>query len=312
MSTRHLVDPEVAPILELMQRAELNHGNLAEARAARVPIPDDPALPGQAAVAPGRDGAPDVPLLVFNPQSGNRRRAAILHIHGGGMVMGNTDIARLLLPSLLLPNDAVGVSVDYRLAPEAPFPGPQEDCYAGLAWLVAHADALGVDPARIIVMGESAGGGLAAALAQMVRDRGEFSLAAQVLIYPMIDHRTGSPEAPVDNPATGEFIWTRAFNQFGWACLRGDYGLDDARLGWFSPSRAGSLAALPPTFLATGALDLFLEENLDYARRLIAAGVPTELHVYPGAIHAFQFAQGARVSQQADRDLKAAVGRFLG
>ena len=312
MSTRHLVDPEIAPILELMQRSELHHDNLAEARAARMPIQDDPTLPGRAATAPGRDGAPDVPLLVFNPKSENRRRPALLHIHGGGMVMGSTDIAKFLLPPMVMANDAVAVSVDYRLAPETPVPGPQEDCYAGLAWLVAHADDLGVDPTRIVVMGESAGGGLAAALAQMVRDRGEFSLAAQVLIYPMIDHRTGSPDAPSDNPVTGEFVWTRAFNQFGWTCLRGDYALDDERLGWFSPSRAESLEALPPTFLATGSLDLFLEENLDYARRLIAAGVSTELHVYPGAIHAFQFAQGARVSQQADRDLKAAVARFLG
>jgi acetyl esterase len=215
------------------------------------------------------------------------------------------------MPPIALAHDAVIVSVDYRLAPETPFPGPQEDCYAGLDWLIANAGSFGVDPDRIIVMGESAGGGLAAALAHMVRDRGEHRLAGQILVYPMLDHRTGGDQDPYKNPMTGEFVWTPTRNQFGWESLRGDYAVDDNRKGWFSPSRADELAGLPPAYIMVGSLDLFLDENLDYARRLAAAGVPAELHLYPGAIHGFNMAADARISKQSARDLMDALAQML-
>jgi acetyl esterase len=161
-----------------------------------------------------------------------------------------------------------------------------------------------------MVMGESAGGGLAAAVALMVRDRGEYQLSAQILFYPMLDHRVGGPDCPYSNPITGEFIWTKGRNQFGWSCLQGDYTLDDDRIGWFSPARAADVVGLPPTYIAIGALDLFLDEDLDYARRLVAAGVPCELHLYPGAIHGFNMVPTAAVAQQANRDLMAGIGRL--
>jgi acetyl esterase len=196
MSTLHLVDPEIAPIIPLFTAMDMTTENLAEVRSgmgSNFPAPPPPLMDPEIVTTPGRDGAPDVPLFVYNPESQNRSRAAILHIHGGGMVLGSAEMSKSSMPPVALANDAVIVSVEYRLAPETPFPGPQEDCYAGLAWLVANAETLGVDPARIIVMGESAGGGLAAALALMVRDRGEYALSGQVLIYPMLDHRTGGP-----------------------------------------------------------------------------------------------------------------------
>ncbi len=314
MSTRHLVDPEIAPIIEAFPVRDMTLETIADARSELAILSQgltEILIEPEIVHAKACVGAPDVPLYVYNPPSQNRSRGAILHIHGGGMVMGSAEMSRMSMPGIALANDAVAVSVDYRLAPETPFPGPQEDCYAGLEWLIANAAELGVDPSRIVVMGESAGGGLAAALAQMIRDRGDHKIAGQVLIYPMLDHRTGGPDDVYKNPTTGEFIWTPERNQFGWESLRGDYPVNDQRKGWFSPSLADSLAGLPPTFIMTGSLDLFFDENLDYTRRLCADGVLVELHVYPGGIHAFDLAAEARIAQQSGRDLMAALAEIL-
>ena len=204
--------------------------------------------------------------------------------------------------------DCVIVSVNYRLAPETIFPGAIEDCYAGLAWTVASADMLGIDAARIGVMGESAGGGLAAALTLLARDRGEHRLAFQHLTYPMIDDRT----CVVDpHPHTGQFIWTPHSNRFGWAALLGhEPGSGDVS-PYAAAARADDLSGLPPTFISTGALDLFLEEDIDYACRLMRAGVPTELHVYPGAFHGFDIHPTATVATKARRDRIDALRRAL-
>ena len=200
------------------------------------------------------------------------------------------------------------VSVDYRLAPETVFPGAIEDCYAGLAWTFAHAVDLNIDPARIGVMGESAGGGLAAALALLARDRGEYALAFQLLTYPMIDDRTCVRDA---NPVTGEFVWIPQSNRFGWTSLLGQEPGGEGVSSYAAAARATDLAGLPPTWMMTGALDLFLDEDIDYAQRLIAAGVPTEFHIYPGAFHGFDIWPDAKVSAQARRDRVDALRRFL-
>jgi triacylglycerol lipase len=314
MTTRHLVDPELLPIIDAAPTRGLTRETLAAAREqseARFELFPEPALAYVRHSASGRDGAPDVPLLVFTPE-GVRMRPAILYIHGGGMVLGSAHSFRRGPAATAAALDAVVVSVDYRLAPEAPFPAPQEDCYTALCWLAAQADALGVDPARIIVAGESAGGGLAAAVALMARDRGGPALAGQLLTYPMLDYRTGGPDCAWRNPICGEFVWTAELNRFGWDALKGDYALDDARIGWFSPTHAGTLADLPPSVILTGALDLFVDENFDYARRLAAAAVEVELHCYPGAIHGFQIVPQARVSQAYTRDYLGAARRLLG
>lgn len=309
----HLVDRELAPMLE-MPDIDLDAESLAGVRANPMfngaDLPEPPFPVGEAWTR-SADGA-DVRLVVMNPPSESRNRAAILHIHGGGMVVGVADSATVAKCPLALAHDCVVVSVDYRLAPETPFPGPQEDNYAALLWLVEHAEELGVDPARIVVMGESAGGGLSASLTQMVRDRSGPKLAGQVLIYPMLDWRTGGPDDRWKNGHTGEFIWTRAKNQFGWQALRGDYSPTDRRKGWFSPALADDLSGLPATYMITGALDLFLDEDIDYARRLIDAGVRCELHVYPGAIHAFEMVPDTALQAQAAADLKRGLERLLG
>ncbi len=210
MSTRHLVDPQILEMLD-MPSLELTAETLPEIRVNPMftgELVPPPPFPVSEAFAPVPD-APDVRLVVMNPPSTPTDRGAVLHNHGGGMVVGTADRAVADKPQLALEHDCVVVSVDYRLAPETPFPGPQEDNYAALLWLVDNAASLGVDPAKIVVMGESAGGGLAAGLALMARDRGGPKLAGQVLIYPMLDWRTGGPDDLYQNRHTGEFVWTR-------------------------------------------------------------------------------------------------------
>jgi triacylglycerol lipase len=180
-----------------------------------------------------------------------------------------------------------------------------EDAYAALNYVSAHATELNIDPARIGIKGESAGGGLAAALALLARDRGGVQPAFQHLIYPMIDDRTTT------HPYAGEFIWTPELNQFGWAALLGHAPGAPDTSPYAAAARAENLAGLPPAYIATGALDLFVEENLEYARRLLRAGVAVELHLYPGAYHGFDVFPGARVTATAVRDSTEALRRAM-
>lgn len=328
-TTRHLVDPEVIPMLEVLNLPDFTAETLPLIRAGMdVSTVEfgEPPVKSVRELAQGPDG--DVAIYWFDPACGPAcgpasgpalgagNRAALLYIHGGGMIIGSAEKMQFSPASMAAALGIPVASVEYRLAPETPFPGPQEDCFAGLQWLADNAARLGVDPARIGVIGESAGGGLAAAVAQMARDRARKTgigpkLAAQILIYPMLDHRTGSEACVHNNRTTGEFVWTRASNRFGWGALQGDYQPSDARKGWFSPALADDLAGLPPTWIGTGALDLFFDEDLDYAKRLVDAGVPLELHVYPGAPHAFNIAAEAKVAQAFNRDMIGGIARLL-
>lgn len=259
--------------------------------------------------APGAAGAPDVRLVVYQPPEASEPLPCILHMHGGGYVGGSANrlepLHRLLVEAL----NCVLVSVDYRLAPEHPFPAAIDDCYASLAWVFANARELGVDTARVGVMGESAGAGLAASLALMARDRGEYELAFQHLIYPMIDDRTCVHPDP--HPHVGEYVWTPHNNRFGWRALLGVEPGSPGVSPYAAAARAENLEGLPPAFIYTGALDLFLEENMEYARRLIRARVPTELHVYPGAFHGFDLDPNADISATARGDSLAALAVFM-
>jgi acetyl esterase/lipase len=208
-------------------------------------------------------------------------------------------------------HDAVVASVDYRLAPEYRFPCAIEDCYAGLRWLADNAVRLGVDPERIAIMGASAGGGLAAALALLARDRGGPKISAQFLISPMLDHRTGGVDDVRQNHTVGEFIWTRQNNQFGWSSLRSKQKIDADRIHHFSPSLAKNVAGLPRCYMAAGSLDLFLEENVEYALRLVRAGIAVEIHSYAGGIHAFNLVPEASVSRCFAADLANCLKRWL-
>jgi triacylglycerol lipase len=311
VDTRHLVDPQLLAKLDTTASLDLSLERLpivrrALAAEAAVPPPTRPDVVVTEHVAPATGDDPDVRVVVTRPaEAGEVAMPVLLWLHGGGYVMGDVVGSAPFLDSLVSELGCVTVSVDYRLAPETPHPGPVEDCYAVLRWLVHNAAGLGIDTARLAVGGASAGGGLAAALALLVRDRGEFTMCLELLIEPMLDDRTATEADP--NPVTGEFVWTRADNAFGWASLLGhEPGRPDVS-PYAAAARAAEMTGLPPTFIAVGALDLFLDEDLAYARRLLRAGVPTEVHVYPGAFHGFLDIETADVA----RDHRQHIGDAL-
>lgn len=255
--------------------------------------------------------APEVRLCIYRPDQKTEDQAlpAILYLHGGGFVLGCPEMADDYLADLANEMKAVIVAVDYRLAPEHPFPAPLEDCYAALNWLFGESRSLGVDAQRVVIMGHSAGGGLAAALALLVRERAEHSVVGLVLVYPMLDHRTGSTNAPTDNPTTGTLNWGREANQFCWQCMQGSYTFDDEHAFLFSAALASDLRGLPRSFICVGALDLFLEEDVDFALKLSRSGVPVELHVYPGVPHMFDQYPGS-VTDQCRNDVASTLGKM--
>jgi acetyl esterase/lipase len=308
MSTKHLLDPEIAAIAELIPPFTFTRDNLPQFRENRAGVTtlgnaDEHGVNREEAVVPGVDQ--DVRCLLYTPK-GEKSGGGYLHIHGGGYIGGQVEMSDPLNTMIAAKLGAVVLTVDYRLAPEHPVPAPLDDCYAGLAWLHNNAEELGIDTKRIAVGGESAGGGLAASLAIHARDKGEFPVCHQHLTYPMLDNLTGSEAQPGD-PLVGEFVWTRESNQFGWDCYLGD----QEPVAPFVPSRVKSVEGLPPTWMFTAALDLFRDENIEYAQRLYAAGIATELIVMPGACHGFQFLPGTSLSQSYIHDHLRALGKAL-
>ncbi len=306
MREHPLIDPELRPGLDTMRDRPVNGATLADLRrerareAAEAP-PPNPALATLAVHALG-----PVSVRLFTPVGGDPDllHPALLHLHGGGYVMGSAAGADAEKAALCAELASVIASVEYRLAPETPHPGPVEDAYAALRWLHDNAAALRVDRTRIAVGGESAGGGLAAALALLARDRGEIGLVFQHLMYPMLDDRTVTADP---HPFTGDLVWTRDDNRFAWTSLLGaEPGGADVS-PYAAPARAADLSGLPPAFIAVGTLDLFIDEDIEYARRLIRAGVPTELHVFPGAYHAFDQITSARSALVARNRSRSAL-----
>lgn len=255
-----------------------------------------PLLPGVTEHSvPGAKGDPDVRLFVVGDSPG-ASKPAVLHIHGGGYVLGSGSITQAEI-ELAKKLDCVVVSVDYRLAPETKFPGSLEDNYAALRWMNENAKQLGIDTSRIAVKGESAGGGHAAMLTLAVRDRKEFAFCHQSLIYPELDDRTGSTRKVP--PYLGHYIWTPQSNQFAWTSLLGIPAGSATVPPNSVPARVDNLAGLPPAFIGVGSIDLFAPEDTEYARRLLEAGVSTELMVVPGGYHGFDiFCPSAPLSVQ--------------
>ena len=311
-STKHLLHPELQVMAEASIITEINDENLQGIRETldglRPPLEDEKSYNvTRKEIFIPQDNAPDVRCLLYIPD--DRTEASgpgYLHIHGGGYIIGSpegSDTQNLLLAYEI---GAVIISVDYRLAPENPIPAPLDDCYAALGWFHENSEELGIDRARIGIGGESAGGGLAAALAIKARDEGKYQVCWQSLTYPMLDDRTGDDKNPGD-PLVGEFVWTREFNQYAW----NSYLADAKREAPQAPGRLEDFKGLPPTWMFTASLDLFRDENIDYAQRLMSAGVSCDLVVYPGACHAFQQIETSELAKRFREDFTAALKRGL-
>jgi acetyl esterase/lipase len=301
-----LVDPAFLPALKQFPAVDLSAEIVRKFRQS----PSMPPLPGPAPQPverhiPGPPGAPEIRLWVADPAPAEKSKPVLLHMHGGGFMMPDP----WLLPRLQgIATDChcVVVSVDYRLAPETRYPGSLEDNYAALKWVHAHAAELGIDRSRIAVGGESAGGGHAASLAIHARDRNEVPIVFQLLIYPGLDDRTGSTRpAP---PAVGHFMWNASANRLAWSSLLGVPAGSSRVPAAAVPARVVTVAGLPPAWIGVGALDLFVEEDMEYARRLVHAGVATELLVVRGAFHGFDLVvPDAEASKQFSASWKSAL-----
>lgn len=255
------------------------------------------------------DGATAI-IRLYRPANGPVPSPVLYWIHGGGMVLGDLEMDDPWCAVTADALDIVIAAIDYRLAPEYPFPTPVEDCYAGIRWLATSAGDLGIDPARIAIGGASAGGGLAAATALLARERNEPSIAFQLLVYPMLDDRNCGYNSPsCDDPK----VWNRRANAAGWSAYLGERAGTDDVPPHAAPARATDLSNLPATHVSVGDLDLFLDEDIDFARRLAAAGVPVELHVLPGAFHGSDtFVSRSSLSRRWLAERRAALARGLG
>jgi acetyl esterase/lipase len=258
---------------------------------------------------PGPDGDPDIRVRIYRPAGRREPSPCLYWMHGGGMVLGLVEMDDARMASHVVDVGCVVVSVEYRLAPENPHPAPVEDCYAGLVWTAKNAEELGIDPDRIAVGGASAGGGLAAGTVLLARDRGGPAVRYQLLVCPMLDDRGVTPSSMEFTEAV---TWNRAANTFGWTALLGEAAGAGGVPPYAAPARADDLSGLPPAFIDVGELEVFRDECLDYARRLVQAGVSTEFHLYPGAFHGFDaLIPGAEVSRRALAARVAALRRAL-
>ncbi|WP_449620903.1 alpha/beta hydrolase [Robertmurraya sp. Marseille-Q9965] len=309
------IDPELREILESFPALTLDENNMAIIRrmmaesnsAVDVLVNDAVKISNQFIVGP--EANLSVRVKVYEPKVKNEVLPGLLWIHGGGYVLGTADDNDLLCQQFVTDANCVVVSVDYRLAPENPYPAPLEDCYAALKWFSENAEELGVDATRIGIAGASAGGGLTAALSLLARDRKGPQLCFQMPLYPMIDDRNNTPSSL---EITGDFIWNHDLNEKGWSMyLNGQNGTDNVS-PYAAPARAEDLSGLPFTYTCVGQLDPFRDETLDYVSRLAQAGVDVEFHLYPGAYHGFELiSPNASISQRAVAEYVGAVKRGL-
>lgn len=307
----HPYDPEVAPVIPYLPRVDVadvdgTRAGLAAAASAAPSFEPGPGVRIEARTAPGLDGAPPVDVYVVTPTApADGPRPALVWLHGGGFVIGDAAESLPFLCRAAREAGTVGVSVQYRLAPETAFPGAFDDARAALAWVAAEAGELGVDATRIAVGGQSAGGALAAGLALHVRDTGAGRVAFQLLDIPVIDDRIDT-ESMRDYPDA--LLWHRRNAELSWA----GYLAGAPATPYAAPGRATDLRGLPPAFITVNQFDPLRDEGLEYARRLAHADVPTEVHMYAGTFHGSSgVAVSAAVSQRQNSDLCAALARAV-
>jgi acetyl esterase/lipase len=316
VDVQKLLDPEVMAVMgPMIQGFGLDGLTLeqipavrAERAALRPPVELSEAVEGKDYLVPGPEGAPEVTVRVYRPaRPTNSALPCVFWMHGGGYIFGTYDSENPRFDRWVQELGCVGVSVEYRLAPEHPYPAPVDDSYAALKWVFEHASELGIDAGRIGIGGASAGAGLAAGLALLVRDRAEFSIAFQLLIYPMLDDRQATASSRWEVP-----VWSPSANTLGWSAYLGPlYGSDEVPI-YAAPARATNLEGLPPTLISVGTLDGFVDEDIEYARRLNHAGVPVELHVYPGGPHGFDsMAPNTRLGSRARAHMEEWLGKQL-
>jgi acetyl esterase/lipase len=302
-------DPELAPWIPMLPVLDIADVATARARSAELtaqspsyhsPVP----LTVTGRHVPGPEGAPDVAVRCYAPAGHGDPQPGLLYIHGGGFVVGSIEAEDSRARELAALAGAVVVSVEYRLAPEHPFPAGLHDCYAALTDLAKNAAELGVDPAHIGIAGASAGAGLAAATALMARDQGGPELCMQYLGIPELDDRleTASMRAYTDTP-----VWNRPNAVLSW-----QYYLGGQQPGpYAAPARADDLSGLPPAYVDVCEFDPLRDEGISYAQRLVQAGVHTELHLYPGTFHGSSLIAGAAVAQRMSADATEAIRRLL-
>ena len=312
--TDYAYDPELAAVVPLLP-VESDWSDLPAARrqmeelVANLPVENgigEDRVRFEDRIVPGPSDAPELSVRVYTPVGGASPHSGVLYIHGGGFCFGSVELEHRGAMAVSDAAGAVVVSVEYRLAPEDPFPAGVEDCYAALVWLAGEAESLGVDPARIAVMGQSAGGGLSAGVALLARDRGGPPLCFQVLGMPELDHRleTRSMQTFVDTP-----LWNRPNAIMSWQCY---LGADPGEVSpYASPSIAKDLSGLPPAYVSTMEFDPLRDEGIGYALRLLEAGVAVELHQYPGTFHGSMLVTGAAVSRRSAAEMMAALVRGL-
>jgi acetyl esterase/lipase len=308
-------DPELAPMLELMPEL-----TIADPAASRVSFDemtrqlnaglDESGVDIANRTIPGAAGAPDINIRIYSPAGLAGPTAGLLHIHGGGFVIGSLDSEHGTSLGLCRNLGIVVVSVDYRLAPETPYPGGLEDCYAALQWVCDHSATLQLDPTRLGLFGLSAGGGLSAATALLARDRNGPAICFQYLGIPELDDRMASQSMQqfVDTP-----MWNRSNAELSWDYYLGaafKRGADDVPYH-AAPARAPDLAGLPPAYISTMEFDPLRDEGILYALKLMEAGIPTELHSFPGTFHGSSLFQTAEVSRREATEMFLVLRRGL-
>jgi acetyl esterase/lipase len=248
--------------------------------------------------AEAADGT-SIPLRLYTPEDPAPNAPLVVYIHGGGMFCCSVDTHDPVVRYYAAESAVKFLSVDYRLSPEYPYPFSVEDCYSALTWASEHAELLGIDPSRIAIAGDSAGGGIAAAVAIMTRDKSGPTIAKQVLIYPMLDDRT-----TVTDTAIAPFaVWSYEDNITGWETLLGGRAGGPDVPAWAAPARETHFEGLPPAYVEVGTLDIFRDESIRYASNLVQAGIPTELHLHDGVPHCFElFAPSSSIARRALAD----------
>jgi len=305
VNVESLLDPALRPVLDAFELPPLDPQSVAAIRSVSFKVDGlSDAVERADEVVPGD---PPVKVRVHRPRGVTGPLPAIVTMHGGGYVIGSYDLDDPLLDRWCPELGMVGVSVDYRLSPEATYPDALDDCYAALRWTYDNAAALGIRSDQVGLYGLSAGGGLAAVLALLARDRAEVPLAFQVLDCPMLDDRQRTASIHAD----GLYVWDLQSNGFGWRSYLGElYGTDDVP-AHAAAARAGVLAGLPPTCVVVGSIDGFRDEDVEYAQRLNQAGVSCELHVIAGLPHAYLLVPDAPAVQLASRCVEDWLRRRL-